>query len=61
MKQLAQAVRSLHQKHIAHGNLKPNNILIKDSSFYLSDLISPSFSKCLRRRSIAGTYHYYPR
>lgn len=58
---MAQGVRLLHQKHIAHGNLKPNNILIKDSNLYLSDMISPSFSKCLRFRNIAGTYDYYPR
>lgn len=61
MKQIAQGVRSLHHRQTPHGNLKPSNILLKDSNLYLSDLVSPSFSKCLRLRNIAGTYDYYPR
>lgn len=59
MKQLAQCVEWLHSKGVVHGDIKPTNILYKDSQLLISDMMMPAFSHVLRLRDTPGTYDYF--
>lgn len=60
MKKIAINLANLHRNKACHGDLKPNNIFLKEGNLILGDITIPSFTNTLRLREIQGTYDYFP-
>lgn len=59
MKKIAIHLANMHRNKHCHGDLKPNNIFVREGNLLLGDITISSFMNTLRLRDIPGSCDYF--